>query len=623
LERGVLVPVLFDHVRPPLLFRQQLACRLIDWPDPEPEELEKLLTSVRRVLSDERNADGAEPRHAPNVSVLLADIQNETDTELYSGSIEEALRLHLEDVSGIYIYPRDQAVQLLNEGATLDIEAATRVGAREGLDFVVGGRVRGLGAGDGIEIEIRPIADLENVVRHSSRIDGQESVARAVAELTGMLEESLLERDPALRFHSEEVTVLNLEALRAYNAAQRLASEERFEEAIAQYEKALVHDPEMGRAYGGWAVAAYGLGQLTVARDQWRLALKNLERMTELERLRTLGVYYALGSQNHEKAAETFRKLLQRCPLDARALNNLAVVTFSLLDFDGALDAGRRALEVFPDSVLYRGNYALYAMYASDFETARVEAEAVLARNARYAMAYVPLAVAALIEDDQARALEVYEAMKELDVRASAIATTGIADLAMASGDWEQAVRGLRDAIDTDRSNENTRAEAAKLLMLAECDCTTGDVASTRRHLAAARALDLDAARLTTAASLLVQIDDVEQARAIGEDLRSRLGRPARAYGWVVEANCLAAENKLGDAVDELKGAFELADVWCAHLLLAEVLGRAGHAFEGVEELNACLRRSGEATAMYLDDVPTFRFVKRAQELRDQAIESL
>jgi tetratricopeptide (TPR) repeat protein len=622
LERGVLVPVLFDDVRPPLLFRQQQACRLIDWPDLQAEEFEKLLISAKRVLAAERSTNKDEPRQVPSVTVLLADFQNETDIDVYSGSIDEALRLSLEDVAGVYIYPRDQAIHILNQGA-LDIEAATRLGAREGLDFIVGGRVHELGLDAAFEIEIRPIADPEKVVRHTRKLGGKETVAKAVTELTSLVLDSLLRRDPLLRFHSEQVTAVNLEALQAFNSAQRLASEERFEEAIPYYERALARDPDMGRAAGGWAFAAYSLGQVAVARDKWRLALKNLERMTEVERLRTLGAYYALGSQNYEKAAETYQQLLQRSPFDATALNNVAVVTFSLLDFGGALDLGRRALEVFPDSVLLRGNYALYAMYASDFETARREAEAVLTTHTNFVMAYVPLAIAALMDGDPARALEAYARMKRIDTRGAAIAPMAIADLAMATGDWAHAIFVLGEAIEIDRHNENTRSEAQKLLMLAECNCAGGDVVSTRQHLADAQALKLDPARLTTAASVFVQIGDVAAARVVAKDLRSRLGRPARAYGRVVEANCLAAEGKFGDALDELKRAVEIADVWCAHLLLAEVLVRAGHPFEGTQELDACIRRRGEATAMYLDDVPTLRFVERARKLRDRASESL
>ncbi len=69
--------------------------------------------------------------------------------------------------------------------------------------------------------------------------------------------------------------------------------------------------------------------------------------------------------------------------------------------------------------------------------------------------------------------------------------------------------------------------------------------------------------------------------------------------------------------------AGEMADVWYRHIVLSRVLNHAGHTFEAFEELNVSLRRCGEATAIYLDDVPTFRFVQQARELRDQLAEAV
>ena len=620
LERSLLLPVLFEEVRPPLLFRQQQSCRLTDWPESQHDEIQKLLVRIRQLLSVGQREKSEESK-TTNITILQADILNETFTDIYSGSIDEALRIGLEDI-GAYIYPRDQAVEILNQ-RTLDVESAMRLGAREGLDFVIGGLVQGTDPRIRIQIEIYPIADPENVIRHMRNVENQNAVVSAVAELTGKTRETLLEHSRSLRFHTEEITAVNLQAFKAYNTAQRLASEERYEEAIPHYQQAVRYDPEMGRAYGGWAVAAESLGKSVIAKEKWRFALKNLDRMGQLERLRTLGAYYGIGSRNYEKAAETFRQLLEISPLEARALNNLAVVTFSLLDFQGALDAGRRALEVFPDSVLYRNNYALYAMYASDFETAKQQAEEVLERNPNYAMVYVPLAITSLVAGDYSQATEIYEAMQKVDLRGASIASMALADLAISTSDTEAAIRIINSGIEEDRRNQNTRLEAAKLLMLAEVNLASGNLDAVHRILAAAESIGLDSARLMTVGHLMVEIGDIDGARRISAALSSKLGRDARAYSHVVEAECLASDHRFGDAVDELYSAFELADIWIGHVRLAEILVRAGHSFEGVEEFNRCVERLGEGSAIYLDDVPTFRFARNVRELRNSTLNAI
>jgi tetratricopeptide (TPR) repeat protein len=620
LERGMLVQVLFDDVRPPLLFRQFQACSLLDWPSPNPPELERLLKSIQSVLTTGSPTDA--PQAVPRVSILLADIENQTDAEIYSGSIDEALRVCLDEVSGVYVYPRDQAIQII-EGGALTIERAIPIGAREGLDFVVGGTIRGGAAEFEIELDIRPIADLEKASLHSVHFGGQEDVARVIFDLAGVLENSVLQREESSLYLRESVTVANLEALRSYNLAQRFAAEESFEKAIVEYRQAVAHDPGMGRAHGGWAVAAHGVGRLSEAREQWRLALRSLDSMKEQERLSTLGVYYALGGENHQKAAETFTELVRIDPLDARALNNLSVAKFLLLDFDGAFDASRRSLEVFPDCVLYRGNLALYSMYASDFETACAEAEKVLDVNPTFGLAYVPRAISALINNDGAQATQMYGLMAQLDARAASIAITGAADMAMASGRFADATDLLTHGVEADVKHANERAQAAKRLMLAECHSESGAVEPALKELREAMELGLDPARLATAASLLIDSGDLNAAREIGENLCSRLDRASRSYGRIVESECLAMENRYGDAADSITAALQIADLWYGHLLLSRVLLSAGHAFEAVEEVDTALRRRGEATARYLDDVPTFRFVQQARQLKVQATEQL
>ncbi|MGK0259574.1 MAG: tetratricopeptide (TPR) repeat protein [Candidatus Azotimanducaceae bacterium] len=620
LERDILVPVLIDDVRPPLLFRQKQACRLLDLPNFPDDDIHRLITSVKSACAVSPTA--TETSNQPSVSVLLADIQNETARSLYSGSLDEALRVRLEAVMGIYLYPREQAIQLAG-GASLDIDAATQIGAREGLDFVIGGRVFDSDDSERIEIEVCPMVNAENVSRFTAEVAGEQSVSHAIADLLGSIQGALLERDANHRYLAEEVTVLNLGALRAYNTAQRLAAEERFEESLEFYRQAVEFDPDMGRAHGGWAVAAHGLGRNDEARDQWRSALRNLDRMTELERLRTTGVYYAVVSLNYAKSAEIFRKLLQFSPVDTRALNNLAVVCFSMLDFEAALDAGRRALEVFPDSVLYRGNYALYAMYASDFKTAQREAQTALETNPDYVLAQVTLAITALVRGDASKASELYHAMKLVDLRGLALANAGLADLAMAKDEWPVAIGLLEAAIEADRSNGNIRGESTKTLMLAECTYAVDDIAATRNHLDTLSSMTLDPARLATLASLFVKVGDIAAANQVADDLNSRLSKIERAYGLVVKAQCFIAGKKFGDAVDELRQAIALADIWDARRLLGEILIASRHEFEGIEELDLCLRRSGEAVAMYLDDVPTFRYVKRVQILRDGAMSAL
>ena len=119
-----------------------------------------------------------------------------------------------------------------------------------------------------------------------------------------------------------------------------------------------------------WALSARRLGQKEDADRLWKQALSNLEGMTDRERYRLMGVYYRQVTRNYDQAIDTYDALLKQYPADGHGLNNLANVYFDKLNFRQALDLNQRLLKIYPTSQLYRGNNALYAMYAGDFDTA-------------------------------------------------------------------------------------------------------------------------------------------------------------------------------------------------------------------------------------------------------------
>ena len=153
-----------------------------------------------------------------------------------------------------------------------------------------------------------------------------------------------------------------------------------------------------------------------------------MDRMTEREKFRTLGTYFLGPGNNDEVAVENYRRLVDSHPSDGPGLNNLAVAFFRVLDFKGAAEHGRKAAAIYPNSLNYRTNVALYAMYASDFETAVLEAKKAIAISP-FDKAYLPIAMAALVAGrfDDARAA--YAEMAKASARGASIASMGRADL--------------------------------------------------------------------------------------------------------------------------------------------------------------------------------------------------
>ena len=65
----------------------------------------------------------------------------------------------------------------------------------------------------------------------------------------------------------------------------------------------------------------------------------------------------------------------------------------------------------------------------------------------------------------------------------------------------------------------------------------------------------------------------------------------------------------VGEAMDALAAAKKLADLWLGRLVTGIAYETFGHRVEARDEFDKCAQRLGEASAIFLDDIPTFRYV--------------
>lgn len=330
--------------------------------------------------------------------------------------------------------------------------------------------------------------------------------------------------------------------------------------------------------------------------------------MTERERLRTTGHYYAISNQNYPKAIETFRELTQKYPADDAAFNNLAVAAFFDRRFDLAFSAGANALDIYPNNSLYQGNLALYAMYSGRFEEAQVRADALLQEQPDYAMAYLALANSAVAEAEFEQANAHYERMAQTGTRGASIAALGKADLATYLGDAQSAIAQLRTAITTDIEHVNLAGTVTKQLALAQLLAASGETeeAEGLAHTA------LDTATSTRSrfeAGLVFAVSGNTQAAITQvEALKAELSKESRAYGNALEALLAFNDERYAAAMDAIMRGKELADLWWLQYLAGRTYLKIDLYAEAFSEFESCKARIGEASALFLDDLPSWSY---------------
>jgi len=561
-----------------------------------------------------QQADAAGDGGIKAVSLLIADLSNRTGDPVFDGTLEEALGVGLEGASFITNYQRATARRLAEEikpGSQLNDEVARLVAVREGIKVVLSGTIEPADGGYNLSVRAINPADGKIIKDATANAANRDAVLAAVGSIAGEIREAL--GDTSLKDRKltdqETFTAASLEAASFYTRAQSLAAANKDEEALPIYQRAVEADPEFARAYSGWGLSAFKLGRRSEATEQWNKALKRLDRMTERERYRTLGLYYSVVSLNYDKAIENYSQLVKLYPADGAAHNNLAISNFMTLNFQQALAEGKRVLDVYPEDVQFRANYALYAMYASDLKTAVEEAGKVVKADPSYYLAYLPLAMQAMTVPDLAAARQVYErAAAQGGASGASLASIGMADIALYDGKPADAEKILVDGLAADKASGNEQGIASKQGALAQAYAQQG---KRQEALAVLRELTSHAetnAEWVPAALVYYELGEIAEVKTIADELSRQLQPQSRAYAKMLQGLLALREKRAVDAVDALKGAIGLADLWLVRCTLGKAYLAAGYPAEAKSEFEACVKRRGEASALFLDDTPTYRY---------------
>lgn len=564
------------------------------------------------------------------VSVLIADFENRTDQELYSGVVEDFLLVGLEVAPFVDAYSRKTASQLAaqidggNADNALSMEMATLVALREGINIVIAGAIERREDELAITIEGMSAGDQQGLFALTEAVAAEADVLSAIAGVAKKLRIELGNAEkPNVAGDSESFAVTNLEAAAMYLKAQDLQLDRRLEEAVTYYEKALELDPEFARAYAGLALTQQYLGQSGQATANWKEALARLNRLTERGRLRTLGNYYMINQGDYPRALETYETLIAKYPADNVGANNLAVTAFYTMDFDRALEVGREVARRYPRHSGYRANFALYAMYAGNFDEAREVSSALIKDDPSSAYAYIVQALSSLVVGDQAGAEAAYAELVELDRFGRSVGLEGQADLALYRGDLDDAIRILEAAVAEELGANATHTAALKQVMLAEALLADDRPDDAAAALAAAMDTGIgDPAVLVPAAMTAIGLGNLDTAAAIADTLGASLSSQKRAHGKAVRAELAAAEGDLDTALQLSGEALASADFWQIHLMRARLLLEAGRTEEARAELAVCSGRLGEGIAVYLNDRPSYRRLADLDALRRRADES-
>ena len=566
------------------------------------------------------------------VKVLIADFTNRANDPVFTGLIEQALAVGVEGAGFITAYPRRDALRLagqLTPGGTLNDAAAKLITLREDIDVIIGGAIESSGSDYSLRVHVTrpssdPAAQDALLLDWTTTAKGRDQVLDAVGRMAAQVRDALGDTtaDDAAG-DAETFTAGSLDAAKAYAEAQELQWAGKSDEAIAAYKRTLQIDPKFGRAHSGLAALYANSGRPQEAEASYLAALSHLERMTEREKYRTRGGYY-LFKRSNEKARQEFEALVKEFPADSSGLANLALAHFYLRDMKSAREFGQQASDFYPKNVIRKNNVALFAMYSGDFEAAERTAKEALEINPAYPKAFVAIAVSQLALGRNAEAAATYDRLAALDSAvARSFAASGRIDLALYEGRQQDALKLLDTAVAADKAAGDESAYARRLAIKAGllADQRRGPVAVRTAREAAA--LGKDEGTQYLAGLALIAAGDTPEALEIAAALDNQLEDEPRIHGALLRGEASLTAGRAREAKEAFEAAQKLDDTWLGRYGLGRAYLALGAFPEAVQEFDRCLSRKGEATAVFLDDLPTYRLIPRVNDFLSKARASM
>jgi tetratricopeptide (TPR) repeat protein len=410
--------------------------------------------------------------------------------------------------------------------------------------------------------------------------------------------------DSAKRFAVETLSATSLEVVREYAAAMEALSRSKYDEARQGFAKAVAVDPNFGLAYAGMAIASKNLDKEQDAEKYIKEAIRHLDGMTERERYRTRGLFYYLTS-DYQACVKEYGDLIARYAADAAARNNLALCSTYLRNMPKAIDEMRQVVKILPKRALYRENLAQYADYGGDFQTAEQEVRAMQEPGT---FGLLALAFSQLGQGQLPEAIETYERVAKIDEQGASYGTSGLGDVAMYEGRFSDAARIFSQGAAADLTSNDTDRAASKFAALAFTQVlrrlNAGAISSAQRALANSKAVKIR----FLAARVFVEAGAADLARTQADGLASELQAEPQAYAKIVDGEAALKSGDARRAIKVLSEASALLDTWIGHFDLGRAYLEAGLFTNADSEFDRCIKRRGEALALFLDEEPTYGF---------------
>ncbi len=205
-------------------------------------------------------------------------------------------------------------------------------------------------------------------------------------------------------------------------------------------------------------------------------------------------------------------------------------------------------------------------------------------------------------------ATQTYEGLGKNDPEGASYTASGLADLAIYEGRFSDAERILTLGAAADMAAKVPDKAASKFAALADVHLLRRQkgaaVAAAEKALANSQAVKIR----FLAARVFAEAGAAAKAQALAAGLAAELQAEPQAYAAIIEGLIALNSGDARQAIKALTTANGLLDTWIGHFYLGRAYLEAGAFPQADSEFDRCLKRRGEALALFLDEEPTYGF---------------
>jgi eukaryotic-like serine/threonine-protein kinase len=548
----------------------------------------------------------------PPVSVLVADFANHTGDPIFDDTLEPMFNVALEGASFVNAFSRGSArglaKKLPHPSDKLDEQAARLVAVSQGLGAVVTGSLSPRGDGYKLTVEALDARSGNSIATAEANAATKDALLLAIPKLVAPIRKALGDTTPesVQVAASGPFTASSLEVVHLYNVGMEQQFAGKTEDALRSFSKAVELDPNFARAYSGMSATSGNLGRQADGEKYIKLAMEHLDRMTERERYHARALFYSMIS-NYPKCVEEYSSLVSQYPADRVGQANLAVCYVQLRNVPKAVEAARKAVEIVPNAAFQRLNLAFLSSFGGDFQSGEREARAALQINPSLPVGYLNLAEAQLGQGQISQAVETYHKLEKASGGAS-MAAAGLADLVVYEGRFTSAVRLLEQAATADLAAKSPGDAADKFAKMAHTqllrDQKGAAVAAADKALANSQTVQVR----FLAGRIFAEAGEIAKAQKLAASLGSESLAEPQAYGKIIEGKIALKQGDSRQAIKAFTEADNLLDTWIGRFELGRAYLEAGLYVEADSEFDRCIKRRGETSELFIDNVPTFGY---------------